>query len=125
MCVQLLCRNQMFCFFFKAKCIFQLIGGKSSKKGSSLSHLKIPFLSPTRHLLSLVFAKKQEHCLHFSSLSSRAQVREPPRHAHVLFWQPARIPSCFHPLKELGSVEWNWSCHPSGGGTGVLHGVIV
>lgn len=31
--------------------------------------------------------------------------------AHMLFWQPACIPPCFHPLKEPGTAEWNRNCH--------------
>jgi hypothetical protein len=42
-----------------------------------LSYLKIPFLSPTRCLLSLVFAKKKERCVHLPSPSSRAPAQDP------------------------------------------------
>lgn len=58
-----------------------------------------------RCLLSLVFAKKQECCLHFASLSSRAPVWDPLRQAHILFWQSTCILSCFHPLKEPCSAK--------------------
>lgn len=74
---------------------------------------KIPFPSPPYDVsfVSSCFCQKERAlCTFLITLPHVLEFRIMFT-AHMLFWQLACIPPCFHPLKEPDAAEWNRNCH--------------